>query len=72
MDFFKAQAIGIKEVLKVGSFPFGDKLLEILDAQEKEMQQTGQVQTQVPPEMQQQIQAGQDPKMAAMVNSIAA
>jgi len=68
LDFFKAQAIGIKEVLKVGEFPFGDKLLEILDAQEKELQQTGQVTTEVPPEIQQQIADGQDPSASAMIN----
>ncbi|MBV5282170.1 MAG: hypothetical protein JZU53_07010 [Paludibacter sp.] len=61
LDFFKANAIGIKEVLKAGSFPFGDKLLEILDQQEKELQQSGQIQTGIPPEMQQQISEGQDP-----------
>lgn len=62
LDLFKASAIGVKELLKVGSFPFGDKLLELLDAQEKQMQE-GQTPGEIPPELQAQIQAGQDPLM---------
>lgn len=71
MELFKVQAIGVKELLKAGNFPFGDKLLELISEQESAMQQ-GQEIPPIPQDIQQQIQNGQSPQAAQLINKIAA
>lgn len=69
MELFKVQAIGVKELLKAGNFAFGDKLLELISEQEAAMQQ-GQQPPGIPPELQQQIAAGQDPRAAQLIGQM--
>lgn len=39
MQFLNAQQITLKQLLEVGSFPFADKLLQLIEGNESEMQQ---------------------------------
>ena len=66
VQLFSAKAIGVKEMLKVGNFPFGDKLLQLIDEAEKNMQQGQQMN--LPTEIQQQLQQGANPQATEMLN----
>ena len=46
MQLFQNQAIDLPTMLEAGAFPFGDKLLSIINAQQQEMQQMAAVQEQ--------------------------
>ena len=60
MTFWQAGAINLKQMLETGAFPFADKLLQSLEADEKEQQdamaqqQAGGMQT--PPQLDQEVQ----------------
>ena len=71
MQLWQQQAISLRQLLKVGDFPFADDLLQELDSQEQEMQQGG-VPQQISPELQAQIsQASQsNPKAQAMLQQM--
>jgi hypothetical protein len=73
MQIFNAGQISIEELLKTGAFPFADKLLQSIESNKQaaaQQQPMGQV---VPPDVQQQIQAGQQaqqtPQQAQPVGS---
>lgn len=55
MDLYKSQAITLQDMLQVGNFPFGDELLQRVNAAAQEMGQGGNPQM-MTPELQQQIQ----------------
>ena len=66
LELFKTQAIGVKELLKAGNFPFGDKLLELISEQESAMEQ-GNVMPEVPQDIQAQMQANVNPQAQPML-----
>lgn len=57
MQLYQKQAITLQDLLAVGNFPFGDELLQRVNAAQQEMQQGGQGQV-MTPELQQQVNAG--------------
>lgn len=64
MQFLQLGQIGVKELLEVGDFPFADRLLEIINQREQQMQQ-GQAPQQIPQDIMQQVQQQSDPKATA-------
>ena len=67
LDLFKSQAIGVEELLKAGNFPFGDKLLSLIEEKKKQMEQGKAEPMQVPPELQQQMQQGGNPQAQQLI-----
>ena len=59
MQMFQAGAVGVKELLEVGDFPFGDRLLELIKNNEAAMAAGGQPEP-VPEDIRQQIAANTD------------
>lgn len=57
MQLWQAQAISVEQLLKHGSFPFADQLLQSIQAQKEQMQQ-GQSPQGISPELMQQAQQG--------------
>ena len=57
MQFWAAGQLSLIQLLKHGSFPFADALLQELEAQQQQVQQ-GQIPEGVSPELQQQVQQG--------------
>jgi len=64
---FEAQAIDAELLLQNSSIPMADKLLDQIQKKRAAMQ-SGQMGGDIPPEMMQMIQQGQDPNTANMMN----
>ena len=69
MNLQREGQVSLKTMLRVGDFPFSDKLLQELEAEQQQAQeqqsampQQGIAQGQVPPQVQQQINAGMQPQ----------
>ena len=60
MQIWAAGQITLEQMLEHGDFPFADELLQSIQRQKEEMQQQGQVQQGVSPELLQQAQQGAD------------
>lgn len=61
MQMWQKGAIGVKQLLENGNFPFSDALLESIKADEERMMQGQQMQG-IPPELQQQIGGQANPQ----------
>lgn len=61
LKMFESQAISIEQLLKHGSFPFSDALLQDIEVQKQQMQQ-GQMPQGISPQLQQQAMAGANPQ----------
>ena len=59
MQLFQAGAVGVKELLEVGDFPFSDRLLEVIKNNE-EAAAKGQQMQPIPEDIKQQIMANTD------------
>lgn len=62
MQMFQQNAIGIKDLLEVGEFPFADRLLEIIKSNEEAMKNGGPMQG-VPDEISEQVAKNADQNM---------
>lgn len=72
LKLFDAKAIGVRQLLQVGNFPFADALLQSLDTQEEQLR-NGQTPEGLSPELMQQVQDGlqTNPKAMEMLQRIA-
>lgn len=59
MQLFQAGAVGVKELLEVGDFPFSDRLLEVIKNNEEAAAKGQQIQP-IPEDIKQQIMANTD------------
>lgn len=57
MQLWQAQAISVEQLLENGDFPFADQLLQSIQSQKEQVAQ-GQVPSNLPPELMQQVQQG--------------
>lgn len=67
MQFFNMGQITLKEVLEAGSFPFADKLLQMINSRQEAAQETASLD--IPADIQQQIQQGTQPEVLDMLNA---
>lgn len=67
MELFKVQAIGVKDLLENGSFPFADKLLQAIDKREREMQEMQGGDGFVPSDVQQAMEAEVNPALLSAI-----
>lgn len=66
MQLFQAGAINLQQLLEAGQFPFGDQLLQSVQAQQQQMAQ-GQTPEALPQELQNQVNGGANPQAAALL-----
>lgn len=62
MEIWRQNQISLEQLLEVGKFPFGDQLLQSIQAQ-KESLQDGQVPEGLSPQLQQQVAQGANPQV---------
>lgn len=66
MEIWKTGQISIEQLLENGSFPFADQLLQSIKSQKEQLAQ-GQTPQALPPQLQQQIDAGTNPQALEML-----
>ncbi len=73
LELFKMQAIGVKDLLANGSFPFADKILQAIEKREEEMAagipgSANGTSGMLPPEVLAAVEAGADPQGVAQLS----